>query len=95
MQKLADTLMNVSSEMTAAEAYNANGDMMGVTLEFNGMESAADFALYQNVPNPFKGETTIGFNLPEASTVTLSISDATGKVIRVVKAITHQATTRL
>jgi subtilisin-like proprotein convertase family protein len=78
------SVLNVSSEMTAAEAYNANGDMMGVNLEFNGLESAADFALYQNVPNPFKGETVIGFNLPEASTVTLSISDATGKVIRVV-----------
>lgn len=37
------------------------------------------FQLLQNQPNPFKGETTISFVLPEAGQATLSIYDITGK----------------
>lgn len=39
------------------------------------------FALFQNVPNPFSGKTTIGFQLPEAGDVKVTIYDVTGKVI--------------
>jgi hypothetical protein len=78
-------VMNVSSSVTEAEAYNRNGDLMGVALEFNSGVVAADFDLYQNTPNPFRGETTIGFNLPEASTATLTITDVSGKVLQVVE----------
>jgi len=35
--------------------------------------------LYQNTPNPFSGETKIGFWLPESMTATLKIMDVTGK----------------
>jgi hypothetical protein len=79
-------VLGVSSEYTAAEAYNASGELMGIAIEFNnGAVATAGFQLYQNTPNPFKGETTIGFNLPEASTATMTISDVTGKVLKVVK----------
>ena len=60
---------------------------MNVALNFgNGVVSQAGFALYQNTPNPFKELTTIGFNLPQASTATLTIMDVSGKVLKVVKA---------
>ena len=58
---------------------------MGISLEFNGKEQVADFQLEQNTPNPFKSETTIGFTLPEASSATLTITDVTGKVVKVVR----------
>ena len=35
--------------------------------------------LYQNTPNPFSGETKIGFWLPESMTATLKVMDVTGK----------------
>ena len=35
--------------------------------------------LYQNSPNPFSGETMIGFWLPESMTATLRVMDVTGK----------------
>jgi len=35
--------------------------------------------LYQNTPNPFSGETKIGFWLPESMTATLRVMDVTGK----------------
>ncbi|MCB9284936.1 MAG: T9SS type A sorting domain-containing protein [Lewinellaceae bacterium] len=73
----------VSSAYTVAEAYNSNSELLDVNLTFNGSDANA-FALYQNVPNPFKGVTVIGFTLPEASTATLKVMDVSGKVLQVV-----------
>jgi hypothetical protein len=79
-------ILSVSSEIIAAEAYNSNGELMGVAFDFgNGAVANADFALYQNTPNPFKGQTSITFDLPEAATATLTISDVAGKVVKVIK----------
>ena len=57
---------------------------MDVELNFNGQASTA-FDLYQNTPNPFKGETVIGFNLPESAAATLTIYDVSGKVLKLVR----------
>ena len=74
----------VSSEYTAAEAYSNDG-LQQVGINFGSTTSTTDYALYQNTPNPFKGETTIKFYLPEATTATLTVSDVSGKVIEIVK----------
>jgi hypothetical protein len=42
------------------------------------------FALYQNQPNPFQAETSIGFRLPEASRATLRVYSATGRLVKTV-----------
>ena len=42
----------------------------------------AAYHLYQNYPNPFNPSTTISFNLPEESRVSLEIYDITGRKIR-------------
>jgi hypothetical protein len=42
----------------------------------------APLALRQNVPNPFNPTTSIAFELPAAAHVTLSIYDASGRVVR-------------
>ena len=42
---------------------------------------AESFQLFQNQPNPFKEETVIGFNLPEAADATLTVYDISGKLI--------------
>ncbi|MCB0707164.1 MAG: T9SS type A sorting domain-containing protein, partial [Saprospiraceae bacterium] len=79
-------LLNISSRYTAAEAYTQNGDLLDVNLQFtNGLTAAAGFELYQNVPNPFNGETVVGFNLPEAGTATLSVYDISGKTLKVMR----------
>jgi len=38
------------------------------------------FVLYQNYPNPFNGQTRISFDLLDDATVTLYITDATGRI---------------
>ena len=79
-------LLSVSSRITKAEAYTNAGDYMDVAINFTGTGvAAAGFELYQNRPNPFKGETLIGFNLPADENVTLTISDVTGKVLKLVR----------
>jgi hypothetical protein len=47
--------------------------------------SAAGFELLQNVPNPVSNTTSVSFNLPEAAMATLTISNAGGRIIKVVK----------
>ena len=80
-------LLSVGSHVTKAEAYNTNGEFLDVAIRFSGSELAQGdkFELYQNTPNPFNGETVIGFNLPVDDKVTITISDVTGKVLKLVR----------
>ena len=74
-------MISLNSKVTEAEAYNTSADIKDLKLNFRGTEVGAEFALYQNEPNPFKGNTTIGYDLPAAGKATLSIFDVTGKVL--------------
>src|SRR5690625_7239780 len=69
--------------VTPVKAYAADG-LKDVSLRFDGAGEDG-FALYQNTPNPYEGQTVIGFNLPEASKATLSVYDVTGKMLKVVE----------
>ena len=80
-------VLNISSRWTEAEAYNKDGELMNVGIDFGAtVKSSNVFALYQNVPNPFKDETIIGFTLPEATKATLSVADVTGRVLKTITA---------
>ncbi len=76
--------LNVNSRYTPAEAYANDGELLDVALEFNGTVTGV-FELYQNTPNPFEKTTIIGFNLPQADAATLTISDATGRVLQIIE----------
>jgi hypothetical protein len=79
-------VLGVSSRYTLAEAYKHNDETMDVGINFStGTVAAAGYDLYQNTPNPFKGETVIGYNLPEAAQVTLTIHDVAGKSIQLIR----------
>ncbi len=66
-----------------AEIYVGQDDY-GMELLFrNGTQSdRADFELYQNVPNPFSGKTTVYYKVPFEQEVTLKIFDVSGKQIK-------------
>ncbi|MEM9991867.1 MAG: T9SS type A sorting domain-containing protein, partial [Bacteroidota bacterium] len=75
-------VLKLNSSRTAAEAYTTAGELQNVALNFN----VAGFALYQNTPNPFNEVTVVRFDLPTAQTATLTITDAAGKVLKVINA---------
>ena len=80
------SLLAITSDVTTAEAYDAqlsSKDIsLGVRTEKGVVESGV-FELYQNSPNPFAKETVISYRLPQAGAAKLSIYDVTGKVLRV------------
>lgn len=50
---------------------------------FHSNEAVAkDYKLYDNFPNPFNPETTIRFDLPDDSNVTVKIYNITGAIVR-------------
>jgi hypothetical protein len=77
-------IFTINSRYTESEAYNGT-DLFDVVLEFNGNIVESVFELYQNTPNPFKEETMISFNLPQASAVTLRIMDVSGRTLKLIK----------
>ncbi|MEL7423546.1 MAG: T9SS type A sorting domain-containing protein, partial [Bacteroidota bacterium] len=82
--ELSDAI-SVNNRYTEAEAYG-NGNTMNVGVVFSSGEVVgAGFEVYQNTPNPFRAETLIGFNLPEDTEVTLTVSDASGRTLTVLR----------
>ena len=81
--KLSEVL-NISSRYTKAEAYDASGNLLDISLEF-ATDAGLSFALLQNTPNPWSDKTIIGFNLPRATRAEVRIHDAAGKTLRVIE----------
>ncbi len=71
----------LTSDTTPAEAYAGN-DLRIIPITLIGQDnSEQEFTLFQNTPNPFRGNTEISFSLPEASFATITVSDIDGKII--------------
>jgi hypothetical protein len=70
----------VNSAVTSSEAYDTDANIMNVTWRVNNTQSG--FELFQNNPNPFKENTKISFNLPEAMSANITVYDLTGKVVK-------------
>ena len=77
-------MLDITSKVTAAEAYTDAGEILGVNLTFNSAGIFDDFALYQNKPNPWSNHTTIGFHLPMEAPATMTVYDLNGKVIKII-----------
>ena len=81
-------MISVSSDITEAEAYDASEEIYNIDIEFVDPVNLSEvewFALYQNEPNPFRGQTMIGFTLPESMSATLNIFDELGQLVKEIK----------
>ncbi len=72
--------LQLGSTITKAMAYNQNFERMEIEPEWTKVQSF-DFAVHQNMPNPFHNQTVINFDLPEEAFAEIVIHDATGKQI--------------
>jgi hypothetical protein len=85
-------VLGISSAYTVAEAYSRQtNDLLDLGIRFSsGVLTSGAVVLEQNTPNPFGERTVIGFTLPasrslsgvEAEEVTLTITDAQGRVVK-------------
>ncbi len=80
--RLSD-MVGISSDVTRAEVYTGdNLSVGGIELNLTGTtEVEASYALGQNEPNPFSGNTEIVYSLPESSSAVFTVYDVTGKVV--------------
>jgi len=78
-------MISLSSDITPIEAYNSELETMNIKLDFrDNIEINANYALYQNTPNPFNNETTILFDLPTNQEASISFYDVTGRTIKTI-----------
>ncbi len=85
------SLLGISSRYTMAEAYDLNGQLQDVVIQFSdGTVTGVSYELYQNMPNPFMTQTAIGFHLPQADKAEMILRDAKGKVLQIVKGDYHK-----
>ncbi|HLT93943.1 MAG TPA: T9SS type A sorting domain-containing protein, partial [Membranihabitans sp.] len=75
-------VIGINDRVVKAEAYEGSGNLRSVGMNFGASSTREEFALYQNHPNPYTGETTIGFRLPNATHATMTIYTVTGKLIK-------------
>lgn len=83
-----DTPIVLDENILSAEFYTADLKISSAILTnqkeplYPTVATDQPLVLQQNRPNPFSGETIIGFYLPTATTAALTILDATGKIIK-------------
>jgi len=78
--------LSLDSRLIKAEAYTESLELLDVNLHFNKTKQTAFvFELFQNQPNPFAAQTTIGFNLPESGFAELKIIDFAGREIKTIR----------
>ncbi len=80
-------LIDITSRTVKSESSLLSGATGEVSLTFFSptVTTTTDFELHQNRPNPFNEETLISFNLPEAGFARVTISDISGRTLKVVE----------
>jgi hypothetical protein len=62
-------------------SYEGGSLLIPVSIDDQLPEIPKVFALYQNYPNPFNPSTTIRYDLPKLSKVTIKVYDVLGRVV--------------
>ena len=85
--KLWNSDMNTESTLVVtkwdegSDVYTVDGISIASNITLSGDTSSDAYKLYQNVPNPFNGTTTIKFYVPENAEVTIGIYNMLGEYV--------------
>ena len=85
--KLWNSDMNTESTLVVtkwdagSDVYTIDGISIASNITLSGETSADAYKLYQNVPNPFNGTTTIKFYVPENVEVTIGVYNMLGEYV--------------
>jgi hypothetical protein len=81
-------VIEISSELTTAEAYQGDGQLLDIAIQFAGeygifsnTDSNLVTEFYGNKPNPFYSATIVSFSLPEAQSVVMTVFNSSGSVL--------------
>ena len=76
-------LFELRSEELLSEAHEVDGDPLKIVLDIlQASVVEATFELFQNTPNPFAKQTSIGFELPEEMDAEVIIHDHLGRELQ-------------
>lgn len=74
--------LEIESWLEGDDIYKANGISIVEKMKIIPLtEISADFFLSQNIPNPVRDHTTIGFSVPRSVNVEISLYTATGEFV--------------
>ncbi len=73
--------LNIASEGTVAEAYDASLQIMNVELVIRSADKTVGVELFQNTPNPFDNTTSVRFTLAKGGNAIFKIVDVTGRTV--------------
>ena len=62
-----------------SDAYTIDGISIASNIVVSGATSSDAYKLYQNIPNPFNGTTTVKFYIPESVEVTIGVYNMLGE----------------
>jgi len=82
-----DVLVVVQDNNGACADASGRAYVGGTNVNDTEAQLVLGFELHQNRPNPFKGETAISFNLPASERATLTIYDATGRMLHQIERV--------
>jgi hypothetical protein len=78
--------MSIKDGVMKAESYTLSGEIGGLNLRYSLPKDFSDqLFLGQNSPNPFKEETSVLFYIPETGVGKFTVSDITGRVVKVIQ----------
>ena len=77
-------VLKMTSGITPAIAYDNLYNVLDVSIGSRSKNSHVGFVLHQNIPNPFNDKTMVTFELPESMSVRVTVSDMTGKIVKVI-----------
>ena len=82
-----------STEIALTNAVFNNGEIIGSASGLTVQATPQTYVLHPNMPNPFNPETTIRFELPQATEATLEVFDVLGQKVKTLVSGSLQAGT--